>query len=233
MNLKKYIPLGKLLLVIILFFYSSFFQLIPIKLYGINLNDLNNIEYIRYGLQIFSSFCLATILFFTYRTSIIEDFKDFKNNFGKITDIAVKYWIIGLIIMGLSNVLINLFSPNTIATNEQEVQTIIKSSPILALFLTTVFAPFNEEIIFRKSLRTVIEHKWLFILLSGVFFGALHVISSLNNFYDLLYIIPYSALGISFSYIYFKTNNIFSTIFVHLLHNGVLTIISIIGGMML
>ncbi len=233
MNYKKYIPLGKLLLVITLFFYASFFQIIPIKLYGINYYDVLNSEYIKYGLQIFSSLCLAIILFMTYRKSIIEDFKKFKENIGQITDIAFKYWIIGLVVMAISNVLINYFSPNNIASNEQSIQLAIETAPILAFFLTTIFAPFNEEIIFRKSLKTVIEHKWLFIILSGLFFGSLHVISSLDNFYDLLYIIPYSALGISFAYIYHKTDNIFSTIFVHLLHNGVLTILSIVGGMMM
>jgi membrane protease YdiL (CAAX protease family) len=69
--------------------------------------------------------------------------------------------------------------------------------------------------------------KWVFIITSGIVFGLLHVITSFDYLYDLLYIIPYSSLGIAFALIYYRTNNVFSSIFVHALHNTILVILNI------
>ena len=65
--------------------------------------------------------------------------------------------------------------------------------------------------------------------MSALIFGLLHVIFSFNTWYDFLYVIPYGALGGAFSYILTKKNNIFIPITFHVLHNSIITIISIIG----
>ena len=46
--------------------------------------------------------------------------------------------------------------------------------------------------------------------------------------YDILYLIPYSALGISFAYILQKTDNIFVTIGLHFMHNGILMALQVL-----
>ena len=46
---------------------------------------------------------------------------------------------------------------------------------------------------------------------------------------DFLYIIPYGALGAAFAYINVKTDNVYSSILVHFVHNSILTIFSIIS----
>lgn len=63
---------------------------------------------------------------------------------------------------------------------------------------------------------------WLFILMSGLVFGSLHVLNSTNSLAELLYLIPYSAPGIIFAYILAKTNNILVTMGLHFMHNGIL-----------
>ena len=72
------------------------------------------------------------------------------------------------------------------------------------------------------------------MIVSGLLFGALHVITQITSLYDYLYIIPYSALGIAFAITNYKTNNVFPSIFTHMIHNGVITLMSILGtGMIL
>ena len=95
------------------------------------------------------------------------------------------------------------------------------------MLLTTIFAPINEEIIFRKSIQDCLKNKWVFIIVSGLIFGYLHVLGS-ESLYDFLYIIPYGSLGAAFAYLLSKTDNIYVTILMHLIHNGLLTIISIL-----
>lgn len=230
--IQKFEPLIKFIITILLFFYSSLLQFLPLavmaffdKNASINVDDPN----IVYALQIFSNSVLAILLFLMYKDDLVKEFKEFKKDFWDISDKAIKYWIIGLVIMATSNILISQFTPVKIANNEQDVREIIIGTPLLAFILTTVLAPITEEIIFRKAFKTVIKEKIPYILTSGIVFGALHVISNITSFYDYLYLIPYSALGISFAYMNYETKNTFSSIFVHMLHNGVLTLISIIG----
>ena len=58
----------------------------------------------------------------------------------------------------------------------------------------------------------------------------LHIISYITSPIDLVYLIPYSALGIAFALLYHKTNNIFSTITMHAMHNLLAVILYLLGA---
>jgi len=225
-NMKDdYKPLIKLSLVLLLFYTSSLFSIIPIYLFNI---DINNCSTTLYNiLRILPNIGQSIVLFFMYKKEVRKDFKDFKINFGKYTDIAIKYWIIGFIVMFISNIIITSITPVKISANEEGVREIIETIPIISFLVIGFLAPFSEEIIFRKSFRDAIKTKWVFIFTSGIVFGLLHVITQVNSLYDLLYIVPYSSLGIAFSLTYYNTNNVFSSIFSHALHNTILIILNI------
>ena len=104
----------------------------------------------------------------------------------------------------------------------------ITTLPILMLINAGIIAPIIEELTFRKAFKNVFQNKWVFILSSGLIFGGLHVITSFSTPLELLYIIPYSSLGISFAYMYYKTNTIYTSISMHIIHNTVLTLLSIL-----
>lgn len=214
------------IIVISLFFLSVYFRYIPVYLFKL---DVKNLSDATNGiLALFSNVILAIILFFIYRKNLITYFKDFKKNFLEFIDTGFKYWIMGLMVMAISNIIINLLSPNNIANNEAAVQSMIKAVPLIGLISAGFLAPFIEEITFRKTFKDIFSNKWLFILSSGLLFGGLHVFLDVNNIFDLLYIIPYSALGISFAALYYKTNNLLVPMFFHALHNTIIVIMSII-----
>lgn len=221
----------KFIAAILLFFFSSLPGEILRIILDINAKTADPI--ILYSLKLFSNLVLALCLFFMFKKDLIEDFKKFKKNFWSIADTAIKYWTIGLIVMMVSNILITTFSPVKIANNEEGVRNIIEMVPFIAFILTTVLAPFTEELIFRKSFRGIIHNKLVYVLVSGLVFGACHIIFSATSLYDYLYLVPYSALGIAFSYIYCKTDNIYASIFVHMIHNGVITLFQIFGAGMI
>ena len=175
---------------------------------------------------IFIKYLILIILFFIkYKKYLKEKLFDFKKNYLKYFDISFKNWLLGFIIMIISNMIINsLFSG--LGKNEEGVQTIIREVPILAFLLTTIGAPFIEEMIFRKYLQDSINNKTIYILLSGFIFGFVHVFG-FNNFLEYLLIIPYGALGCMFAKTINETDNIYSTIIMHMLHNGVLTLLAI------
>ena len=213
--LKSLISFGLILLMLI----WSAIPVISLSLLGVDYTEFSEIS--KVILMIISDMLFLIILFMIYRKSIIRDFKAFFNrNLKENFKIAVRYWLIGLAIMMVSNYVISVVMDGKMAVNEESVQNLIKIAPWYMAFELIIFAPVSEELIFRRSIRDVVDNRYLYAILSGMIFGGLHAISSFNSMIDLLYFIPYCSLGITFGLLYSKTNNIFSTITVHAIHNG-------------
>jgi len=165
---------------------------------------------------------IMSIIIITFNKSLKNDYKDMKKNHKTYYKNYFKYYLIGLMTMMISNVIITLISGGSTAGNQDMIDELFKISPIYIYFSSVVFAPVVEELVFRKAIRNIITNKTLFILASGLVFGGLHVIGTIEAWHDILYLIPYSSLGIAFAYIFYKTNNIFVTIGLHFMHNGIL-----------
>ena len=213
----------KTVLTFFLFFYSGIFSKALLLILNKKYTDSIDVY-----LNTFSNVCLALILLLMYKKELIKEFKKFKNNFSENIDIGFKYWTLGIIVMMVSNILINFFITNTQATNEQAVQNMISQLPILMILNAGLIGPLIEEITFRKSLRKVFSNEWLFIIISSLLFGSLHVIPGIirgSSLIELFYIITYSALGFSFAYMYHKTDTVFTSYTMHALHNTILVIL--------
>lgn len=226
---ENYKPLITLVIVLLLFYCSSLFAIIPIKLFNIDTNTCSDL--VLYSTRLFANFVTAIFLFIIYYKDLKKDVKDLKKNFKSIFSIAIKCWIFGFIAMLLSSYLISKYSPVSMPSNELSVREVINTTPIIAFLMTSLLAPFIEEIIFRKSFKDVFKSFFLYLFISAFVFGSLHVIGNIKSLYELLYIIPYTSLGLSFAYCYYKTNNIFSSIFIHFLHNTIGIILIIVGTM--
>lgn len=219
----KYIIKG--IIVFLIFIYSSYLIYIPIKLFKINTKTMSTTTAIV--LSSFSTLITFIIFFIMYRKDLKKDFKDFIKNKDDYMDIGIRCWIIGLVIMFASNFILNYILQAGGANNEKIVQTMIKSLPLLMLVDAGILSPFNEEIVFRKTLKDIFKNKWILLILSFLLFGGAHVASSSKTLLDYLFIIPYGALGASFAYAYYKTDNIFTSISLHMIHNIILIMISI------
>lgn len=223
--INKILMILKSISIILLLLLSSsiFFSIL-----GINPNNISDKTYTLY--LALSELLLMIILFIIYRKTITEDFKKFKEDINGNLELAFRYWAIGFSIMLISNLFISLILGKTISGNEEVVRSYIDSSPLLMAISTVIFAPINEELTFRKSIRDALKNKWVYALTSGIIFGGLHIISYINTPLDLIYLLPYSSLGISFALLYYKTNNIFSSISMHTMHNLLSIIIYLLGA---
>ena len=219
----KYIIRGTI--VFLIFELSVYLQYIPIKLFNINVKTITPIT--ATFISSFSTIITFMILFFIYRKELKKDFQVFIKNKDAYMDVGIRCWIIGLLIMFISNYILNYILKAGGANNEKAVQVMIKSVPLLMLIDAGILSPFNEEIVFRKTLKDVFKNKWVFIILSFLLFGGVHVISSAKTTLDYFFIIPYGALGAAFAYAYYKTDNIFTSISIHMIHNIILILISI------
>lgn len=229
-KIKEFISWKGLILAIVVFlvfYFSSFFQLIPIILFNMNIQNITEAQNVM--LSTFSNVILLLILFLIFRKEIIKEWKKFKDKFLENIDTGIKYWLVGLTIMMISNIIINLIMNLGQAANEQAVQQMISAIPWLMFINAGIIAPCTEELVFRKSFRKAFTNKWLFILMSALIFGSLHVLPSMTSPLELLYIIPYGSLGGAFAYMYQKTDTIFTPITMHMFHNSALVLLSIIA----
>lgn len=165
------------------------------------------------------------VLYYIYQKELKKEFVIFKDNFIKFTEENVKYWLLGLVLMSVSNYLITLLTKSEISNNEEIVRSMISVFPLYSIVSIVFIAPFVEEIVFRKTFKEAIKNKYLFIILSGIAFGLIHVISTYETLIDLLYIIPYGIFGSVFAYMYYKTNTIFSSMSMHFIHNSFLLLV--------
>lgn len=223
------------MLFIVLFLLMLIFPCIPLEIFRIDLDKLSFNYKVLYNFMCDIGFMI--ILFMIYKNELIIKFKEYFKNFRENTNTTFKYYLIGFLVMIISNIVIVLFFKNASANNEEAVRTLIDKAPLYMIFSVSIYAPFVEEIIFRKGIKDSVMAfsnnkftKYLFILISGILFGSMHVIGSVTSVYDYLYIIPYSALGISFAALLYKTDNIFSTITIHSIHNTASIILYFMGG---
>lgn len=206
--------LKNFVLAITIFFLTSI-------IYGIFFSKLctsNNIvvaTIFQLGQYIF----LLIILFIFFNKRLKEDLKNFKKEY---LGIAVKYWIMGLCIMFISNILISFFLKG-IAANETEVRELLFKYPISNIITSTLLAPIAEEIVFRSSLKEGFKKWYVYCLLSALFFGLGHIIVELlsGNLSELLYLIPYGSLGFFFAKAFWDTDNIYTSIIAHIIHNSI------------
>ncbi|MBQ9019374.1 MAG: CPBP family intramembrane metalloprotease [Bacilli bacterium] len=219
------------ILVFLIFWYSKFLQYIPIYIFKLDIKNMSNTTITV--LSTFSTLILFFIYFLIYRKELKKDFKNFIKNKEEYTNIGFRYWMIGILVMMITNFILNFVFKIGGANNEKTVQAMIKAFPVLMIIDAGILAPFNEEIVFRKTLKDIFDNKWIFIILSFLLFGGAHVISSTKVLTDYLYIIPYGALGAAFAYSYYKTNNIFTSIFMHTTHNLILIMLSIFTSLMI
>jgi len=130
-----------------------------------------------------------------------------------------------MLLVGIPIVLLN--NGNT-SSNQEALNVMFKKVPMFTLILSTLYAPFVEENIFRLSISKLFNNKTLFIIISGFLFGTLHIIDKFTSFYDLLYIFQYSALGICLAKAYSDSKNIFVSISMHFIQNFIAALLILI-----
>jgi len=171
---------------------------------------------------------LFYILVFTsliafFKDDLINSLKQLKKQKNKFIKYIVKNYINMLLISGISFLIIGIIVGN-VSTNEQ----LLNENLLFTSILSILYAPIAEELLFRGCLRKIIKNDILFIIISGISFGAWHVIGYDQSLLQYLYIIPYSIIGIFLSSVYSKTNNLTTNIGVHALNNIIASIMNLL-----
>ncbi|WP_203249169.1 CPBP family intramembrane glutamic endopeptidase [Sporosarcina beigongshangi] len=171
--------------------------------------------------SLFISNALAAVVFLWFilrNKKFLHVFKVKKSTTGN----AILWGILGFfLVMGgqmLAAMIESLFGITPGSDNTAILSNIAKVSPIIIISIV-VFAPFLEEIVFRRILFGGIYQKtnfWIAAIASALVFAAMH-----NEFEHLL---MYMAPGLIFSYLYYRTKRLLTPMIAHLLMNGFVVI---------
>lgn len=157
----------------------------------------------------FTYFTSSLIFLFIYKDKLKNDLKNIRNDLNTKNIIII---VLFLVLSFISNIiLVNLLKQE--ASNQEIAVSMLTSFPLLGILAICLFGPFVEEIIYRLPYKK----NWLSIIISTIAFTFAHI----SNFslIQILFFIPYLFLSISFSFAYFKNENIILSTTTHILNN--------------
>ncbi len=216
-NRWKYLFKG--LGIILMYFFISLFKDMPLLMLHINLDDVADYILITYNIII--ELIMIFIIYIVYCEEIKAAIKDIKKNHMSYFKKYLSIYIIGIIIMMLSNILINKYGGG-LSENESAIRNEFAMHPIYTFISAVFIAPILEESIFRMGIKSIFKTKTLFILASGLIFGSLHLIGMPLDRLFPLYLLSYCSEGFAFAYMLSKTNNVLVPMSFHFMHNGII-----------
>lgn len=157
----------------------------------------------------FTYFTSSLIFLFIYKDKLKNDLKNIRTDLNTKNIIII---VLFLVLSFISNIiLVNLLKQE--ASNQEIAVSMLTSFPLLGILSICLFGPFVEEIIYRLPYKK----NWLSIIISTIVFTFAHI----SNFslIQILFFIPYLFLSISFSFAYFKNENIILSTTTHILNN--------------
>lgn len=172
---------------------------------------------------------ILSLMIGVFYKQLIHDFKIFKSYFKEYFVIILKTWGKALVLIMITTIIIQIITNTTQANNQIALQNSFNSNPVFIAILAMFYAPIAEELMFRGVFRKFIKNKKLFVIVSGVVFGLMHVIDDSKTLAEFSYVFVYSILGIYLAGIYAKTNNLCTNIFMHFMQNT----LSVIGMILL
>ena len=215
--MKDYKYIIKLISSIFIFlFISIFYSVINIKYTHLNSNVI----------YIINSFTILVSLTLLYFKEIKEDIKNFKL---KNLSISLKYYIIGLTIYFIYQLIISKTITSNIPSNEEMVRNLFKANIFIAFISACFLAPILEEILFRFTILKCSKNKYIFLLTSSILFSIFHV-TNLQSIVQIFFLFSYLILSFTLSYILYKSKNICNSIIIHSIHNLFMALLLFLGG---
>lgn len=221
---KKNIDRSKTLLisVSVIIFYFLWPQLINV------IKELFNHSFDSI-LEFVSNLILIVGLIYIYRNDLKNYLKDFKKNAKRNILMILIFSILIIVLVPIINLLINsIFKIDGGTSNDNSLLESFKNNPFRIGLMTIIYYPIVEEIVFEKTLKDVISNKWLFMVLSSLFFWYYNIAYSAN--FTLVAIagsFSYFAVGLVKAYTFSKTDNLFVSIFIKAIYNALVTFVAV------
>ncbi|MCH5167156.1 MAG: CPBP family intramembrane metalloprotease [Erysipelotrichales bacterium] len=160
------------------------------------------------------------------RKSLMDDAKNIKKDtYGKVKHLFFMYFLF-LILQIIANTILYL-KIGTISDNQTLLNDLISEKPLIMFITLAIIGPIIEELTFRYPYRNALTNKKVKFGIYTIIFALSHITVT-QNLIGILYIIPYLFLSLSISYSYYKTDNIYTSMFFHILNNIVAVLLVIL-----
>ena len=148
--------------------------------------------------------------------------KDYIDNLKKLDKKTILTglicWIVCLALMYVTSSILEGVLKG-LPQNQDLINESFQKNKLPIIISSVLFAPFLEETAFRLNFKKSINNKYIYIIVTSLLFGYLHVINETGL--RILFIIPYAIMGAGFAIANTKTDNIYSSIIFHSLHNAI------------
>ena len=196
----------------ILIFIAIYFS--PVLLRVINVKSKNSLKVIEV-LYYVAALLAAELVICRERLKNFRCFKKRNDSYMILIELScISCLLIQFVISAISRLFVSGVSVN---------QAAITRMPLMSqLVLAIIYAPVVEEVLFRYVIRRVIRKERLYILVSGLVFGMVHILSSIgsrSNLEIIVYALPHIGVGLHQGYIYASTNSIETCIITHRMIN--------------
>jgi len=201
-------------------FFTNILGLI-LKLVGIN----NNIT-----TMFISDLIYTLIVIKAYKSDLQKEFNEYKKQKSKLKNILI--WV--LILFGINilfSLILKLIIPqlNSLDNNSESIVQLFEISTIYTFFKTLLYAPVIEELVFKKSIRDIINNDIAFVLISSSIYTIMNFIYT-SSIPEYMYfdIIQYFTFSSILSIAYIKNKNIIPIMIIKFIYNLIPTILLII-----
>ncbi|CDA80504.1 cAAX amino terminal protease family protein [Clostridium sp. CAG:594] len=169
------------------------------------------------------------LIIYLYKDTFKNDFKDLKENKKKyIKSILINVVLIFAVMIITNALIVILLNINETSENDYSLLTMFKKSPLALILLTSVYYPLVEGVIFRKSVRDIIDNKWTFIIFSSVFYFFFNIAYTSLSLNSIITSLCYLFSMMILSNYYYKSNNFTASVIVMMIYNLIISVISFI-----
>ncbi len=212
----------KSILTIILYFTWPLLKDLSLKVFSIKLPTAIIVHNIIFSIM------LMLILIILYWSDLARFAKDFKNNYRKYLLTIIKYFVFTIVAVFITYLVkIYVFNIQGVADNDLVLYTYFKPLPLLMFFMTVIYYPIVEEIVFNHTVKELIKKKWIYILVSALFFWYFNIAYIDISYVGIVSSFYYFVLAIFRAYAYYKTDNLLVPIGIKMLYNTFVSIISL------
>lgn len=171
----------------------------------------------------------ALLIIYLYKDTFKNDFKELKENKKKYIKSILINVVLIFAVMIITNALIGiLLDIKETSENDYSLLAMFKKSPLALILLTSVYYPLVEGVIFRKSVRDIIDNKWTFIIFSSVFYFFFNIAYTSLSLNSIITSLCYLFSMMILSNYYYKSNNFTTSVIVMMIYNLIISVISFI-----
>ena len=190
--MKKYSDLLKLIFSFIVFFFSSFVCVLFLQ-YVLQIDVANlDVKGLAIVQLLFDVIYVGvfSLLFRNILKSSVEKTKKKDVHFISAVVIGFLLLYVAQILAGMiENSIFSLTGiEQETVENQQLIEELLSSAPIITIISACLLAPIEEELLFRGAIGKVIKNKKVFITVSGLIFGLVHVTDSIILVMELILI---------------------------------------------